>query len=313
MIMRRKKTHEEYCAELIEKGINARPIDKYNGKVKIRFECECGDPYDAWPNDVLNGHLCKKCGREKASKNNTKTHDEYCMELLKMGIIVKPIDLYLGMNEKIIHRCECGKPYNVRPSDVINGHLCKECGIKNRRKSEEFAHKQYLSKLIKKKINVYPLETYKGSNIPILQQCICLESWTVTPSDVLSGHLCQKCAKRSIGNDKIENILFKKCVKYIREYKFKDCKNILPLPFDFYLPEENVCIEFDGHYHYYKGEIKKYTNLKNSRFSDEDIDKVKFRDSIKTQYCINNNIKLIRIPFWEFKNIEEILMRELNL
>ena len=36
-------------------------------------------------------------------------------------------------------------------------------------------------------------------------------------------------------------------------------------------------------------------------------------DNIKTQYCQQNNIKLIRIPYWEFKNIENILIKELKL
>ena len=39
----------------------------------------------------------------------------------------------------------------------------------------------------------------------------------------------------------------------------------------------------------------------------------KIRDTIKTVYCKENNIKLIRIPYWEFNNIENILIKELNL
>ena len=40
---------------------------------------------------------------------------------------------------------------------------------------------------------------------------------------------------------------------------------------------------------------------------------IKIKDNIKTQYCKDNNIKLIRIPYWDFDNIEEILKKELNL
>ena len=39
-------------------------------------------------------------------------------------------------------------------------------------------------------------------------------------------------------------------INYIREKRFKDCKNIKPLPFDFYLPEKNICIEYDGEHHF---------------------------------------------------------------
>ena len=37
------------------------------------------------------------------------------------------------------------------------------------------------------------------------------------------------------------------------------------------------------------------------------------RDEIKTKYCIDKNIPLIRIPYWEYDNIENILARELGI
>ena len=73
------------------------------------------------------------------------------------------------------------------------------------------------------------------------------------------------------------------------------------MPFDFYLPQYNICIEYDGEFHYKM--IMGY---------DEFINQ-KIRDTIKTVYCKENNIKLIIIPYWEFNNIENILIKELNL
>jgi len=35
--------------------------------------------------------------------------------------------------------------------------------------------------------------------------------------------------------------------------------------------------------------------------------KRKYRDKKKNEYCKNNNIRLLRIPYYEFKNIENIL------
>ena len=45
----------------------------------------------------------------------------------------------------------------------------------------------------------------------------------------------------------------------------------------------------------------------------EKFNLIKKHDNIKTQYCKDNNIKLIRIPYWDYKNIEKILVEELNL
>lgn len=76
------------------------------------------------------------------------------------------------------------------------------------------------------------------------------------------------------------------------------------MPFDFYLPDYNTCIEYDGELHY---KAVDYFG------GDDALSNTKCRDEIKTQYCKENNIKLIRIPYWEFDNIEEILNRELEV
>ena len=89
---------------------------------------------------------------------------------------------------------------------------------------------------------------------------------------------------------------------YEMQYRFKDCKFKYTLPFDFYLPQYNCCIEFDGKQHYQI--VKHFGGL------DEFID-TKIRDTIKNIYCQQNNIKLIRIPYWEFDRIEEILEFEI--
>lgn len=39
---------------------------------------------------------------------------------------------------------------------------------------------------------------------------------------------------------------------------------------------------------------------------------IQINDKIKNEYCRNNNIKLIRIPYTEIRNINNILKKELN-
>ena len=71
---------------------------------------------------------------------------------------------------------------------------------------------------------------------------------------------------------------------------FNDCRNKLPLPFDFYSPEYNTCIEYDGELHFIS---KEYFG------GDENLKETQKRDEIKTFYCNENNIKLIRIKYDE--------------
>ena len=117
------------------------------------------------------------------------------------------------------------------------------------------------------------------------------------------GDRCPYC-NESKGEREINEILNKYNINFKSQYKFNNCKSKRELPFDFYIPNFNIVIEYDGIQHY---EIIKY-------FSGLDgFITTKIHDIIKTKYCEDNNIKLIRIPYWEYDNIENILIKELNL
>jgi hypothetical protein len=93
-------------------------------------------------------------------------------------------------------------------------------------------------------------------------------------------------------------ILQKYNVKYYVQHRFDDCKYKRVLPFDFYLPDYNVCIEFQGRQHYeavdyFGGELA--------------LKETQKRDNIKKQYCLQHNIGLMYISHFEFDNIENIL------
>jgi very-short-patch-repair endonuclease len=78
---------------------------------------------------------------------------------------------------------------------------------------------------------------------------------------------------------------------------------IKKLKFDFYLPNYNLCIEYDGRQHFEP--IDFFGGEKNFEI-------IKKRDKIKNEYCLNNNIHLIRIPYNEYKNINSILHNEIK-
>lgn len=96
--------------------------------------------------------------------------------------------------------------------------------------------------------------------------------------------------RESKGEKEIRKYLNLNNIKFIPQYKFSDCKDIRILPFDFYLPDLNVCIEYDGIQHF--KEIQKWGGLN----SLKDIEK---KDQIKTDYCKNKKILLIRIKYSE--------------
>jgi hypothetical protein len=110
--------------------------------------------------------------------------------------------------------------------------------------------------------------------------------------------------KFSKGEKKIEEVLNNIGIINIRQFTFDDCKDINLLPFDFYLPIENKCIEFDGQHHFkpitFNG-ISKNEAIINHQKTIE-------HDEIKNTFCKNNNIELLRIPYYEYNNIESKLL-----
>ena len=116
------------------------------------------------------------------------------------------------------------------------------------------------------------------------------------------GQRCPYC-QTSKGEKKIKEYLDNNNIEYIQQYRFEDCRNKKPLPFDFYLPEYNMCIEYDGEQHF----------SENRAFGGADRFWITvIHDATKNQYCEDNNINILRIPFWELKNIEEILKKEIK-
>lgn len=77
----------------------------------------------------------------------------------------------------------------------------------------------------------------------------------------------------------------------------------MPLPFDFYLPQNNIIIEYDGQHHYFPVNFNGITDeeaLENHKMT-------KKHDKQKDNYCLKHNIKIIRIPYWDLKIIPNIL------
>ncbi len=88
-------------------------------------------------------------------------------------------------------------------------------------------------------------------------------------------------------------------IEFVREKTFNECKSKKnrKLRFDFWLPDYNTCIEFDGPQHY---NATSYYGL-------ESFKTIQINDKIKNEYCIKNNIQLIRIKYEQHKQEEKII------
>jgi very-short-patch-repair endonuclease len=111
-----------------------------------------------------------------------------------------------------------------------------------------------------------------------------------------------KGKKVSKGEKKIIDHLLKREISFEQEKTFDDCKtrnNRKHLRFDFFLPTFKVLIEFDGEHHY--GPVNKHARAKYVH------ERTVINDQIKNNYVTTTGYGLLRIPYWEYDKIEEII------
>jgi very-short-patch-repair endonuclease len=108
----------------------------------------------------------------------------------------------------------------------------------------------------------------------------------------------RKASKPSRGEQRIVDFLVKECVNFYREFFMTGCysKSKRLLFFDFYLPDFNLCIEFDGEQHYSKNKPQNQQE----------------NDFIKNAYCKKNGIHFLRIKFDRINDIEEMICKKLD-
>lgn len=292
--MGKKKTHEEYVKELAEKNPNIEVIEQYIGSnIKIAHKCKIdGYVWNTQPNIILMGHKCPKC-----SGRVIMSHDEYIKKVFDVNPDIEVVDTYNGARNKILHRCKIdGYEWKITPDHILRGVGCPLCSGKLRK-----THEQYITDVFNINPNIEVLEEYVSYKVPILHRCkIDGYEWYACPSNILFGTGCPQC-KASRGEREISLWLRNNSIDFVPQKTFDGCRNKKLLPFDFYIPKYNICIEYDGEQHY------KPINFFGG---EEKLEKTIQRDNIKTNYCMANNIQLIRVKYNE--NIIEVLEKFFN-
>lgn len=277
---------------------------------KIKCKCKiCEYEWDGIPNNLLNGEGCRKCADKNTGVRCRNTNDWFIEKMEELHPNIKILSEYITMKDLV--KCQCAIDKHIwcaTPDSLINGKTgCPKCSKINNGLKCRKTNDQFLIELKEMNPNILPLEEYKTCNDKIKCKCLLHDYiWLASPLKLVSRRTgCPKCASYD-GENKIDSILDKWGYAYEIQYTFKDCKDIRPLPFDRYLPEFNILIEYDGEQHFNPvtfGVLSK----------DEAIKKYKttcLHDEIKNEYCRKNNIPLIRIPYWEKENMDEFLFDE---
>ena len=258
----------------------------YTGdKTKVTIICEehGHGEFEQIPNSHKRGYGCPKCG------SYAKLTTEYVIEQFR-EVHGDKYDYskvnYTGDKTNVTIICPKHGEFEQSPSSHKQVQGCPKCHG-NAKLTTEDVIKQFREvhgdKYDYSKVN------YTGSNNKVVIICPKHGEFEQLPNGHKQGRGCPKC-KESKGEREIRNLLIDKDIDFNQEHTFDDCKNILPLRFDFYLPEHSVCIEYQGIQHYepvdFFGGVSGFENRQ-------------YRDKIKEVYCIDNNIQLLKIRYDE--------------
>lgn len=255
--------------KFITKVLNKFPhnIDRYSYKdvnyiknnIKVNIICLFHSSFEQTPENHLKGKGCPLC-RHKGDRNTL---------IMKLKRDVKKDERKTMTVEEYKEHTRLKKELNfIKRSGKIHYNKYSYNNVKYKHSAE--------------KINI---------------ECPLHGLFPQSPSAHLKGKGCPNC-KKSKGEIEIERLLNRDNTLYETQYTFKDCKDKRMLKFDFYLPDFNLCIEYQGEQHYKP--VQFWGGI-------EGLITSRKRDKIKRDYCKTNGIKLLEIKFSSFSEIENIL------
>lgn len=225
----------------------------------------------------------------------------------RFGCLTVICDTGKRVQRKVVWECicDCGNTCTVLSTNLTTGRT-SSCGCKR----YEIIADHYRDKCPKngdivngtKVLDYQYIPNYRGNNdCYLLCECkFCGNHFWVKQTLLKSGNTKScGCIKKSTGEKTIEKILISNNIQFEREKTFDDCydtKKFAKCRFDFYV-DKKYLIEYDGPQHY------KYYNYKSAWFSPQTISTIQRRDQYKNDWCISNDIPLIRIPYYALSTL----------
>lgn len=302
--------------------------DIENVESVIKYECPIHGIQNVKVKSVLAGKQCYKCSRHLAlEKRWSHDKDERILELYNRAkdmCFSKGYELLTsiegfenGWDSRIEYECPKHGKHDMSLCNFLSNKSCPDCAMEQRKKilpvskAKENKNNGRLSvEDIQNRVQscggtiLNPLDyvNNRTKNLDITcPRCGKVFTTSFVNFTQHGGQLCSDCyRKESIGEMKIRKYLELHNIDFYPEHWFPDCRDEKPLPFDFYLYNNNIAIEFDGEQHF-----------EDTHYFNYSIEKNRLHDEIKTDYCRKNDIKLIRIPYWDLNKIDKILDKEL--
>jgi len=296
-----KKAEFQFIKEINDKYRGKYTIYNYNGTHSIiDVVCnKCGNSFKKEARQLLKGYGCD-CENPKI--NSLERFVEKAKEIHGDKYDYSK-SIYKGRHKKILIKCNnknCQRYFWQEAGCHLSGQGCPYCNGTPKKTTKQFIEE---ANQIHGDRYDYSLVDYKTNHDKVILICKnCGEYFLQTPNAHLSGQNgCPKCQKKSLAEECIAKILTDNNISYIRTKKYDGLKDKQQLSYDFYLPDYNILIEYNGQQHYKF--FKKYHKTLH------DFHRQLHHDWLKRKYARNNDINLLVIKFCKINKLK-IIMRE---
>lgn len=223
------------------------------------------------------------------------------------------IPLKFSYKDIISIGCRIHGTFNQKARTHVAGSGCPACAQEVREqtiyKRNRHSKDQFILKAQATHGNKYDYtkSVYIGQMKQLTITCPIHGDFQQIANNHIHGNGCSQCSD-SRGEREICNILNKLGIEFIQQKTFPDCKNFnrkkpKVLPFDFYLPNHNILIEFDGKHHFEPVRFNGVSHQQATILHNQTIE----NDHIKNDFAKNNNIPLIRVPHFNQQDLIETL------
>lgn len=255
---------------------------------------------------------CNLCGNESIAKSRSISHAQYIDKAKKkFPQFNYSKTTYISSSEKVTIICKKHGEQEVNAGEFLtkSKYGCPDCAQEHGNHTQVEKAKIIFFKKVSRMFPEYDFRKfeYTHSKVSGLVKCAKHDYWEARPVDLLQGRGCPICSG-SKGEERIAKYLYGQKVHHLPQKTFEGCIYKTLLRFDFYLPEQNMCVEFQGHQHY---QIVQFGGC-SLEHAKREFNLGQKRDQIKRDFCKENNIKLLEIPYWEFENIEQILNKSIR-
>lgn len=262
------------------------------GEGYCRCLCECGNECIKSAYDLRHSRNPPHCGcMTKYYKTIQSRRGRKDLTGQRFGrLVVLEMKYKDGEKTEVVCKCDCGNIIKRIATYLTSGDTtscgCAKKEITSQTNTKDFTGlvSPYGVKLLRRSY-----QDNRGVWRWVCECGKCKKEFVALPAKIFNGHTTScGCTKQSSGERYIENLLIELKANYTYDYVIKDCKNIHPLRFDFYMPDLKVAIEYNGLQHYQPVDY----------FGGEEQFKLQQKlDNQKREYCLDKNISLLELPY----------------